>query len=203
MLDWLKDILGDNYSEDIDKKVSAEIGKSFVSKSDFSAKNEAYKGLQSQIAERDKQLEELKKVDAEGLKAQIEKLQSENQSAKESYEKKLQEIEFGHTLDTALTGAKVKNLKAVKALLDTEKLVMNDGKVVGLDEQLKSLKESDAYLFDGEKPEPHFSGPTPGVPIGDLTKEQFGKMGYLDRVKLKRENPDKYAELTNKNNEGN
>lgn len=39
MLEWLKEILGDGYSEDVDKKVSAEIGKRFVSKGDFDAKN--------------------------------------------------------------------------------------------------------------------------------------------------------------------
>lgn len=32
MLDWLKEILGDNYSEEIDKKVSAKIGENFVSR---------------------------------------------------------------------------------------------------------------------------------------------------------------------------
>ena len=29
-LEWLKGILGDKYTEDIDKQVSAEIGKAFV-----------------------------------------------------------------------------------------------------------------------------------------------------------------------------
>ena len=30
MLEWLKNILGDSWTEDIDKKISAEIGKFFV-----------------------------------------------------------------------------------------------------------------------------------------------------------------------------
>lgn len=41
MLEWLKTILGDMYTEDIDKKVSAEIGKNFVSKADFVSVKEA------------------------------------------------------------------------------------------------------------------------------------------------------------------
>lgn len=35
MLEWLKTILGDAYTEEIDKKVSEEIGKNFVARADF------------------------------------------------------------------------------------------------------------------------------------------------------------------------
>lgn len=71
MLDWLKTILGDAYTEDIDSKVSAEIGKNFVAKTDFNATNEAKKTAEAALKERDKQLETLKASngDAEALKA--------------------------------------------------------------------------------------------------------------------------------------
>ena len=39
MLDWLKTILGEAYSEEIDKKVSEEIGKNFVARADFNTLN--------------------------------------------------------------------------------------------------------------------------------------------------------------------
>ena len=35
MLEWLKSILADSYTEEIDKQISQEIGKNFVSKADF------------------------------------------------------------------------------------------------------------------------------------------------------------------------
>ena len=34
-LEWLKEILGEAYSEELEKKISGQIGKSFVSKEDF------------------------------------------------------------------------------------------------------------------------------------------------------------------------
>ncbi len=37
-LDWLKPILGDTYSDELDGKISAEIGKHFVSREDFNVK---------------------------------------------------------------------------------------------------------------------------------------------------------------------
>ena len=56
MLEWLKTILGDQYTEEIDKKVSEEIGKGFVSRSDFNTVNEAKKGLEKQIGDYNGQL---------------------------------------------------------------------------------------------------------------------------------------------------
>ena len=38
-LDWLKPILGDTYSDELDGKISAEIGKHFVSREDINDKN--------------------------------------------------------------------------------------------------------------------------------------------------------------------
>ena len=53
MLEWLKNILGDGYTDDIDKRVSSEIGKAFVSKADFNVANENYKQLMK-TAQKDK-----------------------------------------------------------------------------------------------------------------------------------------------------
>lgn len=82
MLEWLKEILGTHYTEEIDKKVSAEIGKGFVSKTDFNAAKAELKTARETITERDSQLETLKKSggDLEALKSQIEKLQADNKA---------------------------------------------------------------------------------------------------------------------------
>lgn len=47
--EWLKEILGDSYTEDIDGRVSAEIGKGFVARADFNTKNDEVKTLQGQL----------------------------------------------------------------------------------------------------------------------------------------------------------
>ena len=78
MLDWLKTILGEAYSEEIDKKVSEEIGKNFVARADFNTLNAEKKALADTVKERDKQLETLKAStgDVEALKTQIATLQT-------------------------------------------------------------------------------------------------------------------------------
>lgn len=55
-------------------------------------------------------------------------------------------------LDLILTGAKVRNLKAAKAMLDMEKAKQKeDGSWEGVSEQLEGWKTSEAWIFDGEK----------------------------------------------------
>ena len=44
--------------------------------------------------------------------------------------------------------AKVKNEKLVKALLDNKKLTLKDGKLEGIDDQLKTIKEENDFLFE-------------------------------------------------------
>lgn len=106
--------------------------------------------LKTQISERDKQLKELEKSvgDNKDLKEKFEKLQAENKAAAEKYEKDLHDLQVNNAVELAISGAKGKNSKAIKALLDLEKAEIKDGKIVGLDEQLKKLQETEAYLFE-------------------------------------------------------
>lgn len=186
MLEWLKTILGDTYTEEIDKQVSEAIGKSFVSKADFNAKNEAYKNLEGQISERDKQLEELKKVDASGLQAEISRLQGENKAAKDSYEQQMSAMRFDFALNTALGKAKAKNNKALKALLDTESLKMDGDNILGLDAQLEKLRTEADYLFESDKQAPAFAAPTPGIPP---TNKSTNEMTYSELNAFMAANP--------------
>lgn len=148
MLDWLKNILGDNYNEEVDKKVSEQIGKEFVSRADFNTTNETKKQLEKDIKARDKQLEELKKSDPEGLKAEIEKLQEENKTSTEKLEEQLKKTKLDYKLETLLMKEGAVNTKAVKALLDSEKISLDGDNLIGVDDQLKALKESEKWAFN-------------------------------------------------------
>lgn len=146
-------------------EASQEELKGFIPKSRFDEVNEAKKKLDEDIKARDEQLEALKKVDADGLKAEIERLQGENKTAKEQYEKDLQNVKVNNAVEMALAGAKAKNIKAVKALLELDKAELDGDKVKGLDEQIKALKEAEdtKFLFEAETSKnPAFRGFNPG-----------------------------------------
>lgn len=66
-LQWMKDILGDAYTDEMDAKVSAALGERFVARADFNEKTGKVKELETQVTQlnegiktRDKQLEDLK-----------------------------------------------------------------------------------------------------------------------------------------------
>lgn len=77
-------------------------------------------GLKTQVGDRDKQLETLKASagDNADLKKKIEDLQTENATAKATHESELNQLKIDFAVEKALTGAKAKNITAVKALLD-------------------------------------------------------------------------------------
>ena len=150
MLEWLKTILGDAYSAETDKKVSEQIGRDFVARADFNTLNDAKKTLDGQLGERDRQLEELKKLNPEQLQAEISRLQGENTSAKQKYENDLKAAKLSYALESRLNKEGAVNTKAVRALLDDAKISLDGENLVGVDEQLKTLKEKEAWAFKQE-----------------------------------------------------
>lgn len=191
MLEWLKPILGDQYTEEIDKKVSAEIGKAFVAKADFNVANDTKKQLEKDLAARDQQIETLKKVDPDKLKQQIEDLQKQNKADKETFEAQIKQTRLDAAVEKALTQAKAKNAKAVKALLDLEKAELDDaGTVKGLDEQLKKLAkaEDSAFLF-GDAEQPPIDGAKPGEPGSGGKSKAPKDMNYPELCAYLEANP--------------
>lgn len=123
----------------------------YIPKERFDEVNTKKQQLETSVAERDRQLEDLKKStgDVETLKKQIETLQNENKTKEETYKTELSNLKKTNALDLALAGAKVKNNKAIKALLDSEKIKLKDDETLeGLTEQLEAIKKTDAYLFE-------------------------------------------------------
>ena len=136
----------------------------------------ANESLQSQIAERDKDLKSLKKQagDNEELTNQFKELQSKYKQDTENLTKELQQTKLNSAVDSALTKAKVRNSKAAKALLNMDDIQLNDkGELEGLDNQINSLQKSDGYLFDQGSKEPYQpqggDGNTDPDPVATMT----------------------------------
>ncbi|WP_405173790.1 phage scaffolding protein [Paenibacillus sp. FSL H8-0260] len=173
-MDWLKELLKKLGVEDskIDGAIAdagKEIPKHFVPKSQYNEVSTAKQQAEKDVADRDKQIEDLSKAAglSDDLKKQIDQLKSDNKTAKDKYDADLQQIKLDNAITAVLTG-KVHNEKVVTGLIDKTKLIIgDDGNLVGLDEQLTGLKSTDAYLFKPEadpqqqQPAPSFRGTTP------------------------------------------
>lgn len=152
-------------------KIMAENGNDVnAAKADYEAVKQERDSLTTQVAERDKQLEQLKQSsgDHEVLQQQIAALQTENKTAKEKYEADMKDLKLS-TAIKLMVGSSAHDADLVAGLFDKSKLVLGeDGNVSGLEEQLKAIRKDKAFLFKEEKPgtvikggKPAESGGTP------------------------------------------
>jgi len=194
-LEQLKEL---GLDEEVAKKVleahKEAIKDKYVPIERFNEVNEEKKELKNQLEDRDKQLQELKVKAAgnEELTSKIAELENINKQTKEEYEKKIAAIRKETAIELALKDAKARNVKAVKALLDLDKVSLDGENLIGLDEQLKGLKESDPYLFGEDK----LKGRDPSLGNGSLDpwtkKNPFSKEHFnlTEQGKLLREDPE-------------
>ena len=201
----LKELLGEELYSQVteklgDKKIMVDDG-NFIPKSRFDQVNQAKKELEVQLKERDTQLADLSKnnKDNESLLNQIKDLQALNKQTTTDYENKINQMQFDYALEGALTNAKCKNNKALKALLDINSIKYQEGKLEGLQEQIETLQKDASYLFDLNTAPNNTGGlGNFGRNAGNarITKEEFDKMSYSQRMELYQNDRDSYDALT-------
>ncbi|MBQ2696583.1 MAG: phage scaffolding protein [Clostridia bacterium] len=196
MQDILQQLYGDVVTEESLAKFKEELGKKFVPKADFNQRGEELKMLREKLAEQEtaaaglREAEEEKNFLLEELSGLKEKYEHEIAAAKE----RENEIRLSHAVDNVLTQAKAKNLIAVRALLNMDGVAFVDGKLSGLDEQLEKIMQENSYLFEAGEANPQFIRPSAFG--SELSQEDFQKLGYMERLKLKKEQPELYQTLT-------
>ena len=175
-----KDFTDLGISEELATK-AAEASKkeleSYVQKSKYDLAVTEKETLEIQIKEHGKQLEGLKKAakGSEELEKKVKELQDNAAASKAKYEKQINDIQLNHAIDTALKEAKAKNAKAVRSLLDMENIVLDDGKVKGLDKQIKKLQEAEdsKFLFESA-PQPEDGKPKIGGSTDNANSSGIG-----------------------------
>jgi len=172
--------------EQIEKvlSVNTEQLEGFIPKSRFDEVNNTKKQLEKDLKDRDVQLENLKNSsgDVETMKQTIENLQRDNKAAKDNFEAELAKFKLESAIDTTLLGSNVINTRAVKALLDIDKIKLDGDVLIGINEQIEALKnaEDSKMLFkvtETKQKEPNFSGVKPGEGnTQNSTGESAGKI---------------------------
>lgn len=186
--------------EEIAKKcetASNEELKAFIPKARFDEVNNEKKKLELDVRDRDGQLETLKTStgDVDGMKKQIETLQAENKTKDETHAAEIKQLKVDAAVEAAITGAKGKNAKAIKALLDLTKAELaDDGTIKGLPEQIEALikAEDSKFLFDTETKTTKVKGAKPGESGNDDGDKgvDTSKMSYSELATYMAENPD-------------
>lgn len=152
----LKELLGGELYNQVTSKLGDKHKIAIVSdgnwipKSKFDEANEARKQAEEALKERDRQLADLKKA-AEGneeLRKQIEELQKANKAATEQYEAKLRDMSVTTAIKLAVAG-QAHDPDIIVQLVDKSKIELDAAGNIksGLDDQIKALRESKAFLF--------------------------------------------------------
>ena len=195
----LKELLGEELYNQVmakagEKKLAVVNDGNWFPKEKFDEVNTAKKQAESDLKDRDNQLTDLKKStgDNKALQDQITQLQTDNKTASDKYEADVKALRINTALKLALA-TDTHDPDLVAGLLDKAKIELDESGNVksGLDDQIKSLRESKAFLFAEKKEEkaPMFKGakppegsirtetPTEGYEVGKSFAEQRNQKG--------------------------
>lgn len=157
MNEWLRKLLeaaaiGEDGKLEIDKlmgQINAEFPKNAVPK-------ETFNDVNGQLKTANKTITELKTTNEDNLELQkkITEHETAMENQKADYEAQVKQLQIDSAVQKALFSAGAKNQKAAMALLDFDKLeLQEDGQLKGLDDQVKTLAESEdsSFLFKQEE----------------------------------------------------
>lgn len=185
-----------NLSQEVIDKIMVENGKDIAVEQKKAEKviqeRDSYKlkaeSLETQVNDANTEIQKFKDMDIDGIKKAADDWKETAEKAKADADKQISQMKFDYALSAALTGAKAKNTKAVKALLDMDGLKFNDGKIVGLDEQLAQIKADNDYLFESDEPAPEFVKGTNGG-SGSVGGKKPSEMTYTELCDYMAQNP--------------
>ena len=157
--DWLKTLLGDAYTEDIDKTVAAEIGKRFTAKADFEAKSTELKNTKAQLAEANKTIEGLQAADKdiEAVRKEAAEYKAKAEQAEKDAAAQLDAYKFDTWFDGLVAQNHGRDGAVIRTLAGTERMDAlrksqnrdEDGKAL-----FDDLLKNSAYAFEDQAPPP-------------------------------------------------
>lgn len=189
-----EDLIAMGLTEEQAANVMKALDGNYVTKARFDEVNNENKTLKTTVADRDKQLETLKAAagDNEALQKQIKDLQDTNKAEKKRHEDEMKDLRLTNAIKLAVAG-KVHDEDLAAGLFDRTKLVLSDdGKVSGLEEQLKEIQKTKAFLFKGSQGGYQPAGGGGAAITNPFAKETFN---LTEQGKMFRENPEQARAL--------
>lgn len=174
-------------SEDIAEKISEAIKKEYkdyVPRTRLNEEIAKKKNAEENYNTVKNELDKLKESagDNETLKSQIESLKTDLQNKEKAHKAEIADMKMTNAIQAAI-GHMAQDVGLVAGLLDKNKLILSDdGKLTGLEDQIKGLKESKPFLFkEGETyPSVHDGGEPGGNQGGGSTRDSFSN--WLDGI---------------------
>lgn len=167
-------------------------------KGDLATKETELAAAKEQLKTANTEIESYKTMDIEGIKQSANDYKTKFEEAQANAQKEIEALKFEHSLESALTKAGAKNVKAAKALLDIESLKTSKNVDADIEVAITKAKETDPYLYGEVDPNGtggSKGGGAKGKGSTGITKEEFNKMSYKEKVDLYNKQPDVYKTL--------
>ena len=188
-LAFLKELLGDAYTEQLDAKISEAVGKGFVAKADFNELKEAKRLLEAQLAEANTAIEGFQAADKdiEAVRKEAEEYKARTAQIEQDYAAKLEAYKFDSWFDGIVAQRKGRNAAVIRTLAGEEKMAAlrasknreEDAKAL-----FDTLEKESAYAFEDKTPAPPpYAGGTAQSMMADPTAAYRAAAGLSESSK--------------------
>ncbi len=196
-----EDLLAQGLTEEQVSYVMAENGKDIEKvKTKLTAAETARDEYKEQLEAANTTIQSYKDMDIEGIKQSASDWEKKYNDDLKAMQDKLEGQAYDFALKEYVSGYQFTSdlvKEAVIAQLKAQGFKLNDGKFLGADDFMKQLKEANPSAFaDADIKQPKITLPGTNTPPIGVTKEDFKKMTYAERMKIFTENRELYNELS-------
>lgn len=159
MQEWLKELLGEAYTPQLEESLTAALAQRFVNKEELDTRQAKWK------------------TELETARAQAADWKQQAEQARKSAEEQVAAARFDAALNTAIGKAGGRSEKAIRALLDLDSLRTSADPEGAITAALAQLEQENGYLFGGITPPPYAAGTGAGAPGGEpdeVLRRAFG-----------------------------
>ncbi|MCI8915442.1 MAG: hypothetical protein HFF26_02065 [Oscillospiraceae bacterium] len=129
-----------------------------------------YESIKGQLQTAREGLEAFQGVDVKDLQGQVAKLTKDLKDKEAAHQVQLADLAFDGVLKDAITAARGRSDKAIRALLDVDALKASKDQGADIKAALEGLKKDNGYLFEAdETPPPYAAGTGTGHHGGGMT----------------------------------
>lgn len=196
-----EDLLAQGLTEEQVSYVMAENGRDIERvKTKLTTAETARDEYKEQLEAANTTIQSYKDMDIEGIKQSASDWEKKYNDDLKAMQDKLEGQAYDFALKEYVSGYQFTSdlvKEAVIAQLKAQGFKLNDGKFLGADDFMKQLKEANPSAFaDADIKQPKITLPGTNTPPIGVTKEDFKKMTYAERMKIFTENRELYNELS-------
>lgn len=203
IMEFLKAVLGDKYSEfesliktfnekpenkDKQVKLANLTSGKYVDKKKYDDAVAEKEKFETQLNEATETLKGFEGVNVEELQGKVKTLTADLETERTNHKQWVADREFSDALEKVIVKAKGKNTKAIKGILDLETLKASKNQEADIEAAVNAIKESDAYLFESDKPAPKIVDGTNGG-AGGFSGKKPSEMTYTELCEYMEQNP--------------